>query len=166
MDGEAGRIFFAIKKQKTRTRRVFLYPGGLPLEYVGLIPLANVDISVPSTLEVIAHDVAVVVVADIHGSVNFGEEIQGLTREVLLEMVRIDIEPVIPGFPGGFAIILDEINAATANGKHQDHMIPNLQRTSQPVLFEDRLDRGGERLFQFLRNVGHLRLPVEEDSML
>ena len=134
---------------------------------VGPVPTADIDVYIPAHVKVVGLDVAAVVIAHHHCSIDFFEEVQCLATEMLLKVVGVDtdtagsiwlhyfIETAIV-FAHSFIVVIDKIDVTLANIEHQRAVILDCKASFDAVLLTNRFDNRGNLSFALLANVGHV----------
>ena len=139
--------------------------NGLRGNLVGFVPLADVDVNVPTHVEVIDHDVAVVVVPYHHRRNHFLKESQRLAAEVLLVVIGVDANVVLDrletlGLIGirraNLVAIGDKIDGTGGDVQNEAAVVTNADAGLDAVLLANRLDGGGQFGLLGLAHVCHI----------
>ena len=146
----------------------FCYQNSLH-NLVGLVPLANVNIHVPTHTKVVGLDIAIVVVALVHSREHLGQERKRLTVVVTLEMVRVHLTVlarvrakalrhlVVVGAANSVAVG-DEVDLARLQIQTQSRVVANRESALDTILLEDSLNLGGNLCFLLLTHICHFAL--------
>ena len=138
----------------------------LSTDLVVLIISADVDVGVPTNVEIVRLAVALVPVTFIHRTKDFVEEAEHSPAEMLLVMIWIDIDVTngrfytvsnLIGIVGaGLIAITDEINRTFSDRESQRASITHRQRALDIVTLEDFLDFRGDPVLEILGNISHV----------
>ncbi len=137
-----------------------MIPDGVPLdergcgEAVPILDIFEADIHVPPDIEIVRHDVAVVVIPIHQSAHNFAKEIAGVATEMVLIVVGVHGQTKLSRISGA-SIIPDRIELSTTYRADERGMVIDAETSLRTVLFQNGLQQSVDASFLFLTNVSH-----------
>lgn len=137
-------------------------------KFIGLVPTTNVNIHIPTHVEVVSLDVAAIVIAFVHCRQQLLQECQRIAVEVLVIPVRVHVNALRCRLKGQVCRArlcsthtietANEVDAALLDVDDQRTVTPNSNGCLDAVLLADRFDSGCKLCLLLLTHVCHFAL--------